>query len=744
MFILNFKEKDKKMKAKYLFILIFAITSISLAQKSTLQVLSKWKKYSDKENALYHCFLNQAVDILNTRTEETAELKTESDWLKRSKEVREKLEIGIGKFPQKTPLNAKIVGVIHKQDYRVEKIIFESQPKFYVPAVMYIPNKLEEKTAAVIYVSGHSKIAFRSSGYQHVCINLAKKGFVVLAFDPIGQGERLLYYNPKKGDSDISQNSSAHSYAGVQCFLAGSSLARYMIWDGIRAVDYLLSRPEVDPNRIGITGRSGGGTQSVITAAFDERIYAAAPECYVTSMRRLWESVAPQDAEQNIYNGLLNGIDFADWLEVRAPKPTLLITTTGDFFSIQGAMETEQKVKRVYHIFNKDKNFSRVESDVKHAGTKKNREACYAFFQKHLNVPGSAIDEDVDTFTPEELRITKTGQVSTALGGETVFSLNKKEAEKEIQKNISSRKDLSLHNQKVIKAAEKLSGYIKPLKLNDIVFRGRYNLDGYSIERYFITGDGKYPIPFLVYVPNNITASTIIYLNQEGKGKPNTKKNDISDEIREDIVELARQGHVVLSADLLGIGEMKQENTHPKIFGKEYGEFDQPNYFMGLQLGKSLIGIQAGDIQRLVLFIKQAKWFSKSRGIDAVAKGENISTALLHSAAFENNFSKIVLVKPLISYASVVLNKYYYCDGIPPFVPAALTAYDLPDLEAGLNKTKLLLINIQNQLYRSADDSIIDSQLGFVKKALGKNNFQIKKINEENKINEAVCDWVRN
>ena len=109
------------MKVKYLFILIFAITSIGSAQKSTLHVLSKWKQYSDKENALYHYFLDQAIDILNTRTEEIAELKTQSDWLNRGKEVREKLGVGVGEFPKKTPLNAKIVGVIHKQDYFGEK-----------------------------------------------------------------------------------------------------------------------------------------------------------------------------------------------------------------------------------------------------------------------------------------------------------------------------------------------------------------------------------------------------------------------------------------------------------------------------------------------------------------------------------------------------------------------------------------------------------------------------------------------
>src|SRR5690606_16564202 len=152
---------------------------------------------------------------------------------------------------------------------------------------------------------------------------------------------------------------------------------------GIRAVDYLLSRKEVDVNRIGITGRSGGGTQSAYIAAFDERIKAVAPECYITSFKRLLESIGPQDAEQNLPGGLSLGIDHGDLLMVRAPKPALMITTTGDFFSIQGARETAVEVSRMYKAFNAGDNFGMCEDDAGHAPTTKNREALYEFFQKH-------------------------------------------------------------------------------------------------------------------------------------------------------------------------------------------------------------------------------------------------------------------------------------------------------------------------------------------------------------------------
>lgn len=137
-----------------------------------------------------------------------------------------------------------------------------------------------------------------------------------------------------------------HSYPGAQAFITGSSQAMFMIWDGIRAVDYLLSRKEVDPSRIGITGRSGGGTQSAYIAAFDDRIKAAAPENYITNFRRLLQSIGPQDAEQNMVSFIERGLDHPDLLIVRAPKPAMMITTTNDFFSIQGARKPKKRLQR--------------------------------------------------------------------------------------------------------------------------------------------------------------------------------------------------------------------------------------------------------------------------------------------------------------------------------------------------------------------------------------------------------------
>ncbi|MEX0928948.1 MAG: acetylxylan esterase, partial [Balneolales bacterium] len=414
---------------------------------------NSWHHFDNASNFLYDHLAGQAYDLLDNRMAEISGLRSLSDWQGRQQEVRETLRDIMGPFPEKTPLNARILRTIEKDGYRVEHIVFESQPKFYVTATLFIPDGLRERAPAVLYLSGHTQNGYRSETYQHKMLNLVRKGFIVFAIDPVGQGERMGYIEPETGRSLISSSTREHSYAGVQAFITKSSLARYMTWDGIRAVDYLLSREEVDPDRLGLTGRSGGGTQSSYIAAMDERIYAAAPEAYITTFTRILQSIGPQDLEQNLYHGIARGIDHADLLAVRAPKPALMITTTEDFFSIQGARESARELSALYGAYGQAGQFKMVEDGGSHQSTPQNREAMYAFFQKHLDNPGDPRDEDVELLSEAEIQVTPTGQVATSLGGETVFSLNRREAERRMETLYRLRNDPDGYVPEMLEAA---------------------------------------------------------------------------------------------------------------------------------------------------------------------------------------------------------------------------------------------------------------------------------------------------
>ncbi len=725
------------MKKTHLFFLFLLLPAITFSQAETLDVLNGWYKYDNVDHALYHHYLSQALKAIDKREAKIAELKTAKDWQNRQKEVHQIMAEGIGPFPEKTPLNARVLGISEKEDYSVERIVFESRPDYLVPAVLFVPKNRKGKVPGILLPMGHNQKAIRAKHYQRSAINLVKKGFVVLSWDPIGQGERSQFFSKELNKSVIGGGCSEHMYASLPIILTGRSLANYFVWDGIRALDYLISREEVDSTRIGITGLSGGATATTFGAAFDSRIKVAAPSCYISGMRRIFEGTGPQGPEQNLTGTLANGVEYPDFIEVRAPKPFLVLTTTRDFFSIQGARETEAEVEKVYKTFGAEDNFAWSEDDSTHAITIKNRNARHAFFQKHLNFPGDPIDYEIN-YLDKELQITKTNQVTTSFESKTILDVNKTDAEKLIARLNRERADLPNHLKNVIPAAKKLSGYFPPEEVKNIVYTGRYQKPGYTIERRTIDGeDGDYPIPFLLFLPNKITGAPVLYLNEDGKKAEAENGGDIE--------WFVKQGHPVVAADLITIGEMKQ-NSKGISFGEKakYGSFAYSNFFAGVQLNHSVVGIQAGDIERLVKYIKQTNWFS-GKDIYAVAKGQLPAASLLHAGAFEKEFSKIALINPLISYRTVTMNKYYYSQEYPPFVPGALTAYDLPDLMAAFTPDKLMLVNIRDYKGDLASDEMIKKDLNFVKDAysVNKKELKIKSVTEKQDTNEIFSDWLK-
>ena len=701
--------------------------------KNELDVIrNNWLLYSDAANSLYHHIAGQAYELLDIRSKEIEGLSSLSGWQRRQQWTRETLLDIIGPFPEKTPLNPKITRIVEKDSFRIEHIIYESQPGFYVTSSMFIPVwlKKRDRAPAIIYCSGHGATGYR--GYQNILINLVKKGFIVFAFDPVGQGERLEYFDPVTKKPLVGGPTLQHSYPGSQTFITGSSQARYMIWDGIRAVDYLLTRKEVDPARIGITGRSGGGTQSSYIAAMDDRIYAAAPECYITNFTRLFQSIGNQDAEQNFYNGIIRGIDHPDLLMVRAPKPAMMITTSRDMFSVQGAKETEREVLRIYKAYGKEDNFSRTEDDAPHASTSKNREAMYAFFQKHLNNPGNPADEIVPRLTDEELRVTVTGQVSTSLAGETVYSLNCKEAEKLQSQLQASRNDLATHLPEVLNSARKLSGYQEPKLMSEPVFAGRFQREDYVVEKYFVKGEGDYVIPYLLMVPANRNNKAIIYLH------PGSKSDEA--EPGGEIEWFVKNGFTVLAPDMIGMGEMG-----PGIFRGD-ANIDGVSHnvwYASILIGRSIVGIRAGDVVRLTGLLKRNNEVTEIYGL---ARKE-MAPVLLHAASFDPAITRIALIEPYSSYNSIVMNRFYKSSFIYGVVPGALKAYDLSDLAATLAPRRLLMAGVTDGNEKSTNVESINKELVLIrsayqdKKAIDHLHLVIGEISE--KPFALYEDWVK-
>ena len=689
-----------------------------------------WLSHSDITNSLYRHITGEAYEMLGIRAKEIAAVSSADEWQQKQKQIKDILHEITGPFPEKTPLNANITGTVIRDGYRVENIIFESRPGFFVTSSLFIPDMVKGQTApAIVYCSGHTAEGYRSSAYQHKIINLVKKGFIVFAFDPVGQGERMEYYHPETGISAVGGPTIEHSWPGAQAFITGGSLAGYMIWDGIRAVDYLFTRPEVDTMRIGITGRSGGGTQSAYIAALDERVYASAPEAYITSFARLLESIGPQDAEQNLFNGIMHGIDHADFLAVRAPKPTLIISTLNDFFSIHGARETYSEVQRIYKAKGKPENLSMAEDIGGHTSTRRNREAMYAFFQEHLGNPGDPSDMEVDILSEAELRVTSTGQLSSYSGSETIFSLNRKVSE-DLQIRLErSRNECDDHLKKAVASAMKLSGYRTPDGCKNPVYTGRVLRDGYRIEKYFTRGEGDYVIPFLLMIPDNPSGKSVIYLHPEGKAVAAGEGSKAE--------WLVSRGFTVLIPDLIGIGE-----TGPGYFrGDAFIEGISYNvWFASILTGRSITGIRASDVVKLTCMLYKHHGYEE---VYALAIAE-MSSVLLHAAAFEPSISRLALLDPLSSYHSLVTKQFYSPQFIHGAVPGMLEFYDLPDLAASLAPRLLMLSNAVDGTGEPGDRESINRDLSVIRNAYrNMDSYDSLIIDTGTDLNQFFKKWIK-
>ncbi len=704
-----------------------------------LNVFQQWLRWNNPGSLLVNHLIELANDHYDIRDSEISKLVTKSEWMKRQDLVRQKLMEIVGPFPEKTPLNPKITGTIKRDGYRIEKIIFEAMPAYYVTGCLYVPEGVKGRVPAILNVIGHNQEAFRNELYQVINYNLVKKGMMVFAIDPPGQGEHVQYFDPKINFSSVGYTVVEHTYFGNQCFLTGSSAARYFTWEGIRAIDYLVSRNDVDPERIGVTGFSGGGTVTSYISAFDERVKVSVPCSWATMNRALLNTKAGQDGESIIPHGIAQGITFEDFIEVRAPKPTLMTFVSRDeYLALQGARDALAEAKRAYKAYGLEDNIQLSEDDSKHTMTRKIRYDIYSFFMKHFDIEGDPSEIEAELFKYDELNITPTGQISTSFGGDMIFDVNKREAEKLVNDLNLSRNDIDSHIIKVGKKAREVSGFIAPSpeKVNSFI-NGRYQRDGYSVGKYSIMGEGNYPIPFLLFVPADDSKKhpALIYLNPAGKSADAAPGGEIE--------KLVKKGYIVAATDILGIGETR--NTAAR------GNTDS---YTGVSIARNLVGIQAGDIVRIVQYLKN-QYYVDAQKIGAIGM-DGLCIPLLHAAAFEPAISNIILTGSLISYRSVAMDRLYMIGltkvgrgtGHPYEVDftwgitGVLKAYDLPDLLGCIAPRKVALTDLRDHALKPASEDIVKEELAFPLSVYSGKGAQANlKINASPESYGELVDW---
>lgn len=340
---------------------------------------------------------------------------------RRREYVRAKLLEILGGLPDYSgPLNARRTGEIQGDGYVIEKVIFESLPGFHVTGNLYRPGKAGRYPGILVPI-GHTQEG--KPEQQLLAANLARKGFVALTYDPIGQGEREQSYLPQLGSVLSGGGGNEHLELGARCLLIGQSVARYFIHDGRRALDYLAGRPDVDRERLGVTGCSGGGCITTYIAAFDPRIKAAAPGCYINTFRKLFTGPTA-DSEMSLPQFLAAGLDIADFIGLPAPLPWLLMATTEDYFTPAGARPVYEEARRFYELYGAGERVQFFVGEGPHGTPRESREAIYAWMVRWLKGGSEKpADEAVKLYTNRELRVTASGNVEQEPGSRKLYQI---------------------------------------------------------------------------------------------------------------------------------------------------------------------------------------------------------------------------------------------------------------------------------------------------------------------------------
>ncbi len=432
--------------------------------------------------------------------------------------------------------------------------------------------------------------------------------------------------------------------------------------------------------------------------------------------------------------GIFHSFDHPDFIELWAPKPTLIMSTTRDFFSIQGARETFQEAGKAFAALGAEGNLQMTEDDYGHGFTRKNREAMYAFFQKHLNNPGDPSDHEIETIPVEELWVTESGQLATSLQGETMYSLNKKIVEKQLSVLDSKRINIDKHLSGIQYRVAKISGFSFPEQNDYNVFSGRYVNPAYKLEKYLIQGSGEYMIPLALFIPNKNNKREVILLLHE-KGKNHAVNNDSLAK------QLLAKGYTILLGDLPDIGEMGPGYMRGDTY---INHVSYNKWFAGIHTGRSIVGLRAEDIIRMTQFIKTN--LADYHSISAISVGL-LGSELLHAAVFENDIQKVCLIRPFLSFSEIALSQEYKPYFIHSTVAGAIEEYDLPDLMANLCPRKSLIINPLSATGMKADDAKSKQSLLFPSRVYSEknasNNFGLKSNIEDHLVLEQVLNWLR-
>ncbi len=630
-------------------------------------------------------FVDQVRHVEQQADQRRAALKSRADAEAYVREVQEKIQRCFGPWPEKTPLNPRVTGTVERDQYRIEKVIFESRPGFLVTGNLYLPQGRPFPLPGVIGVCGHSDNGKASLPYQSFAQGLARQGYVVLIFDPIGQGERLQYPDEKLR-SRIGVGVREHLYGGNQQFLIGEFFGSWRAWDGIRALDYLLTRPEVDPKHIGLTGNSGGGTMTTWLCGVDRRWTMAAPSCFVTTFRRNCENELPADTEQCPPLALALGLDHSDFLAAMAPKPIVMLTKEGDFFDVRGSEQSLPRLRRLYGLLGREENISLFTEPGYHGYSQGSREAMYRWFNQATRISNAQTEPNLTIEKDETLWCAPKGQVCE-LGSKPMYAFTTEKAK--------------------ALAAQRPTQFTLPVlqqqlrTLLRLPATGTSSAPDYRIMRNWRSRNHPKPrwITYLVETEPGIQAVVYRFGTEQMLSRPHaTTKRAIlyvahqsSDaELRDEplgreIVK-AEPSTDFYSVDVRGVGESRPDTCDENSFLSAYGS-DFFYAMHSIMLDRPYVGQRTHDVLRVLDWLGSIGYDE----VHLVAKGWGTLPATF-AALLSDRVRQVTLKNALTSYQEIAESTDYAWP-LSSLVPNVLQSFDLPDCYKALRAKQLRQID---------------------------------------------------
>jgi dienelactone hydrolase len=593
-------------------------------------------------------------------------------WEQRRKALRESLLAALGSFPEKPcPLEPGDMGMLKRPGYRIEKLLLQTRPETWMTCSLYVPDPLPKKTVpAVLAVHGHWGGARRDPVVQARCLGLVKLGFIVLAVDAFGAGER----HPQ------SQRGGYHgALIGSTLWPSGLTLAGVQVYENRRAVDYLLTRPEVDPDRLGISGASGGGNQTMYAGALDERFKAVVPVCSVGTYQAYLKAAC---CVCEVAPGALRFTEEGDVLATVAPRALMVVNATQDAFqfSVGEAEKSVARAREVFKLYKAEDRLHHATFESPHAYNQPMREAMYGWMTRWLKEEGDGkpiLEPKHDLDTLEDLSCFAEGKrPSPYVFPPTLAAADAARVLKPLRDRLPDHREAweAIALQRGATLARVLGEFPKaPRTLSQPGDSKRE--DGVTTTPFLLASEPELALPFTARFRSargKMPACVLLHLD----GRSAALKHPLA-------AAFVDQGFSVLAPDLRATGDSKPA-------GDAIGDApDHNSAEHALWIGRPLLGQWVFDVQTLLDWIALQPGLQKDRVV-VCGLGQAGLLALVAAVRLRERIAAVALSDAPVSM--VTDQAYPAGTRMGLLAPGLLEAGDVPHLAAMVAPRPLLAL----------------------------------------------------